>query len=129
MDLIAIPSTVEPEEENDRHFQDARESYGSGRESRKCVEKIAERGFIPLQETIPQNSHHPSAIQTFLDPKHCVRQACLDHRIGGRRIQGVADVTVHPCVLLVHEHLDFDIPLGNTYSTHDFKAPQMRTEQ
>ena len=74
-------------------------------------------------------THHPSAVQTFLDLQHRVRRTGLYHRIGDRGIQVTEEVTDHRCMLLVHQDLDFDIPLGQPDGTHDLEAPQMRTEQ
>ncbi len=129
MNLVAIPSAIQPEKEHDRHLQDAREPHGSGRESCMLAEELAGRGLILLQEAIRKNAHHPSAVQTFLDLQHRAGRAGLYYRVGDRRIQVLEEVTDHRCILLVHQNLDVDIPLGQPDGTHDLEAPQMRPEQ
>src|SRR6185295_3310913 len=109
--------------------QDAHEPHDTGRESGRRAKKPAWHGMTLLQETIPQNAHLPSAVETLLDPQHGVRRASFYHSISGHGIQVTDDLTHQRRILFVHQNLDLDIPQGQPDGTHDLEAPEMRTEQ
>src|SRR5215467_10121066 len=129
MHIVPVAAPIEAEKQHDRRGHRMSQSHHTARKRRWEPEKIAHNKLLLGHEPISHDPDESATFQAFSNLQHGVDVANLDNAVGNRGIELLDEFPNQWRVSFVHQHLDFDLLVGEPKRSQYLKAAEMRAEQ